>query len=189
MKPKLPNLQFIGAAFARMSKREKMLLCVTAAAVVLIAVDRFIAGPLCDRLSWLDGQIADRESRIRKTMRILALKEQIRTESLKYTPYVNKIEFGDQEVSTLLKKIEAIANKTSMNILNIKPQGRKDFNSLKTYSVALSCEGAMAHLIQFMHALEGSSDLLVITRMQVAPKNKVSGTVSCSMTVQKVIMG
>ncbi len=69
-----------------------------------------------------DKEISQKEALIRKNPRILVMKNRITQESLKYTPLVNKIDFADEDVASLLNEIENISNKSGVDILNIRPQ-------------------------------------------------------------------
>jgi len=185
---KRPDFKKLTEMVKRFSKREKLLLYGAAAFIAFTSFDRLIIGPLSSRMAVLDQQISTKEAGIKKNLRILALKDQIKAESLKYTPMVNKIEFTDQDVSVLLKTVENIASKSSVNVLNIKPQGKKELSGLKTYLVSLSCEALTKDIIEFAYDLESSSQLLLITKFQMSPKAKGSQTISCSMSIHKVIM-
>ena len=185
---KFPKLQFVGALFKRLSKREKACLYIALTFIFFIGIDRLVVNPISLKMESLDRELDDKEAVIRKNLRILALKDKITATSMKYAPLVNKVEFGEQEVSSLLKKIENLASKKSVNILNIKPQGKKDYSLLKTYLVVLNCESSMQHLLEFMYSIESASDLLIISKFQVSPKAKGSDVAVCSMSIHKIIV-
>lgn len=185
---KIPKFVQATVAFVmRLSKREKQMMYLAVGAVLIFGMDRLIVEPIHARMLSLNQEIIDKEAGVRKNLRILALKERIVAESLKLAPMLNKISFDEREVSGLLKEIEIYANESSVDLINIKPQGASEFGIWDVYQISLNCEGQLDELIEFMYKVENSNSLFLIKRYQITPKSRNSSEASCSMRVYKVI--
>jgi hypothetical protein len=184
---KLPKLQKISAILMRLPKRQRVFLYVAVSFVSLFVLDRLIIRPIYLKILSLERAISERITGIKKNMRILALKNEILSESAQYAPYLHGIEFGEQEVASLLKEVESLANKSSVSIIDIKPQGVREFGSAKAYLINLICEAQMEPLIGFMYDIESSNNLLLISKFQINQKSRESSIASATMTIYKVM--
>lgn len=185
---KLPNLKVAQDFLARLSKKERTILCVAAVCICLALFDRLILYPISSRISSLNDQTVATEANIRKNARILALKDRILAESAKYSSYSRVSGSDEEEMTSLLKEIEQIAGKCSVYLIDIKPSGIKEVSGSKRYNVSLNCEGEMEHIASFMLAMESSSKLLTVEKYQISPKSKDADAVKCSMFVSKIVV-
>jgi Tfp pilus assembly protein PilO len=121
-------------------------------------------------------------------MLILSQKDKILSESAKYATYLSRMKSEDEETTTLLKEIEALANKTAISLIDMKPTALKSAGTYKKFLVNLNCEAQMEQLVDFMYNIENSNKLLVIERYQISPKSKESSIARCSMSIAKIFM-
>ena len=185
MNIKLKVLQNI---LARFTKREKMILYGALLFIFLMFLDRMVIGPVFQKLASLDEEIIRRESNIKKDMRILSQKDRILSEAAKYATFLGETRSEDEEVTSLLKEVEAQANKASVYLVDIKPAGSKEIGTSKKYLVTLNCEAQMEQIVNFMYNIENSNKLLAIEKYQITPKSKESSVAKCSLTVSKIVM-
>lgn len=182
--------KFVQATIAfvmRLSKREKQLMYAAVGIVLIFGMDRLIVQPIHTRIISLNQEIIDKEAAVKKNIRILALKDRIVAESLKLAPMLNKIEFDEREVSSLLKELENYANESGVDLINIKPQGSLELGQWDTYQISLNCEGEMDRVVEFMYKIENSNTLFLIKRYQITPKQRNSSVASCSMKIYKIV--
>lgn len=175
------------AAVERLSKREKMVLCCTVLVVSLTFVDRLLISPVSGKLRSLDKEIEDKETVIRNNFHIVALQDKITTESAKYDAFSKSLQMGEEDVTSLLKEIENMANKSSVYLVDMKSGEFKNTGSSKKYVVTLNGEAQMEQIVEFMHAIESSDKLLTIEKYQISPKSKESSIAKCSMTISKIV--
>jgi Tfp pilus assembly protein PilO len=182
------NKDFLKNLLSRFSEREKFILYATVAVVSLVLVDRLIVGPVIDRIGYLNKQIDREKVLIKNTMLITSQKDKILKEIQKYNAFSVKSTTPEEEITSLLKEIENLANKSSVYLVNIKPKGAAENDFYKEYVVDLNCEAQMEQLIGFMHAIESSNKILKINEYNIAPKSRDSTTAVCRMTVSKLVI-
>ncbi len=172
--------------FSRLSKRDKTILYVVSFFIIIILFERIFIHPIYSRFRSLNKEIKEKESSIAKGLRILAQKDKIQNEINKYSSYVNSYRSEEEAITSLLKEIENLANKGSLYIVDMKPQGvKEDKEKTKKYVVTLTCEGQMEQVMDFMYNVENSQILLVIEKYQINPKTKESSIAQCVMTISR----
>lgn len=173
---------------ARLSKKEKVILYITVTLVSLTLLDRLIISPVFSKIRLLNKEIQDMETNIKVNLRILAQKDKILTESVKYSSFLGDSKnSGDEQVTSVLREIESLANKSSVYLVDMKPGSAKESGASKKILINLNCEAQMEQLIDFMYNIESSDNLLSIEKYQLAPKSKESSVAKCSISVSKVV--
>lgn len=181
------KLKFIRTFLSRLTKWEKILFYAATAAVTLTLADRLLLSPVTQKIETLSSEIQDKESGIKRMSFILAQKDRIVAESARYIKFLTKAKNTDEEATTVLKEIEAIANNNSIYLIDLKPIGFRDSGQIKKYVVSITCEGQMENLFSFMYNIESSPQLLRIERCEIIPKSKESSIASCSLMISKII--
>ena len=182
------KLQSYYSFIARLSKREKLIFYGAAFFISLTVLDRLIVSPVSQKIKLLDTQIKEKEDTIKNNIELLARKDRIIAESKKYSSFLNSAQSQEELVTSVLKEIESLANKSSVYLIDIKPAGFKDSGTVREYAVSLNCEAQMEQLVEFMYTIENSNQLLAIDKYQLSPKAKESSLARCSMTVSKITM-
>ena len=185
---KLLKTQVFYTFLGRLTKREKTIFYVAISFIALTLLDRSILNPIMSKMEFLDRQIQEKESGINRNLRILAQKDRILSESAKFNSLLSSFRFEEEEATSLLKEIEALANKSSVYIIDMKPMGFKEVGSSKRYFINLNCEAQMGQIIDFMYNIENSNRLLSVDRYQINPKSKESSIAVCSMSISKMVM-
>lgn len=175
----------ISKFYQKLSKRERVILFTTSGLLFLLFVDNFIVGPVLGRLSQLDRQIRDQETSIKTSLKVLVQKDRILAENSELTTQAPSFGTPEEEMTTLLKDIEAIANASKVSLVFVKPGNIDTKNNIKKYYATLECEGEMPEIVGFFHAIEGSSKLLKIERYLINPKNRESSIAHASLTISK----
>jgi len=174
--------------FTHLSNREKFVLYITCAIVSVLIFDRLIMNPVSKKLKSLDTEIRDKESAIKKGVRILGQKDKILAESSAYQPLLAKAASDEEETISLLKEVELLANKSGINLIDLKPAEVKESASIKKYFVNLNCEAQMQQLMDFMHQIESSDKMLKVERFEINPKSKESSIATCGMSVSRIVV-
>jgi hypothetical protein len=173
---------------ARLSKKDKVIFYVTVTLVSLTLLDRLIVSPVFSKIKSLNKQIQDKETSIKVNLRILAQKDRILAESAKYGSFLGDSKNNaDDQVTSVLRDIENLANKSSVYLVDMKPGSIKEFGASKKILINLNCEAQMEQLVDFMYNIENSDSLLSIEKYQLAPKSKDSSVAKCSLAVYKVV--
>lgn len=181
---RIPKIHQIYASFNKLSKREKTVLYVAAIALSLTVLDRLIISPVLSKLRSLDKEIREKQSLIKRSLHILAQKDRILAESAKYDSFL-KASPGE-EITSVLKEIENLANKNSVYLIDMKPAGSKAGSGYNKYFISLSCEAQMEQIVGFIYDIENSNRLLALERYQFNPKSRESSVVQASLSISKI---
>lgn len=184
----LKKLQALYAKFERLSHREKLVLYCAVSVVSLTILDRLIIGPLFHKMKSSDEKLVQKIAEIKKNIHILSQKDKIASESGRYYALMRSLESEQEEVTSILKEIEKIANDSSVYLVDMKPGDVKATGTSKKYTINLNCEAQMEQLASFMYNIESSTKLLTIEKYQISPKASESSVATCSMSVSKMVI-
>ncbi len=182
-------MQTLSSILSRISKREKIALYAAIFIISLSILDRLIINPILNKLETLNKEIEEKETGIGRNLRILAHKDKIISESAKYGAFLDNYKTEEEEVTSILKEVERLANKESVYLVDMAPRrGVRGRGESIEYSITLTCEASMEQIIKFMHDIENSRKLLTIRRYELGPKSRGSSKAQCSMTVSKLVI-
>ena len=183
------KLKALTKLLASLSKKEKIVLYVAVFFVLLSFLDRLVVYPIYSKIKSLNDEIKEKKYSIVKSLRILEQEKRISSEVTQYAPFFTKTKSEEEDTTSLLKEVEALANKSSLYIVDMKPGGmREEKDKTKKYIVNLTCEGQMEQLMDFMYNVENSSGLLAIEKYQISPKSRETSVAQCSMTIYKIVI-
>lgn len=182
------KIQLFYSFLSRLSKREKLILYGAVFVISLTLLDRTVISPIFSRMKGLTEDIQKKEADVRKDMHILAHKDRILAESAKYTSFLSTSRSGEEEMTSLLKEIEILANESSVYLIDMKPAGLEDMGSSQKYFINLNCEAQIEQFTDFMYNIESSDQLLSIDKYQISPKSQDSSVAKCSMSISKIII-
>lgn len=182
------KLEALYKIFTRLSKREQLILYLAVFFISLTLLDRAIISPIFSKIKSLDTEIKEKETAIRRNSHILTQKDRVSSEIAKYSSFLSAAKSEDEEVSSFLKEIENLANKSSVYLVDMKPAGIKDLGSSKKYLLNLNCEAQMEQITDFMYNIENSSKLITIDKYQISPKSKESSVAKCSMSISRIVI-
>jgi len=182
------KIQALHTFLSHLSKRERNILYAAVFIVSLVLLDRLIIHPIYFKMESLGKEIREKESAVKKNLRIVSQKDRILAESAKYSSFLSASESEEEEVTSILKEIETIANKNSIYLSDMKPGSLKKMGDSKKYTVNLNCEAQMEQLTEFMYNIENSNKLLTIEKYEISPKSKESSIAKCSMSISKIAM-
>jgi Tfp pilus assembly protein PilO len=184
-----PNLiKQIAAKYAKFTNQEKMIFLVASIFVIVASVDRFLISPVHSKLQFIDKEIVSKITSIKTQEDILLRKDRIEIEAAKYKGLITSEGSEEEEISSLMKEVETIANKAAVYLLDMKPSNMKEESGYKKYQVILNAEGNFAKIIEFMYNIETSKKLLKIEKLQLSPKSKDSDVLKCNILISKIIL-
>lgn len=174
------------ALISRLSKRERLLVTLTVTVAVLLAFFIFIADPAYKKWIDLGGDVESANARLLKNLKLMANKDYLEKEYDKYKQYIQKGAGEEEEVSSILKEIEATAGGSSVNVTGIKPKGTKSFKEYKKFTVEVTGEAKLADFLKFIYELEGSKKLLKVERLVLTLKSAQSDTLRGTLIIRKI---
>ncbi len=174
--------------YGRMSKRERMVLYGATLVLALLSMDRLVVGPLIHRMVRLDTEIRDQEASIKKSLHVLLQKERILAESKEFMAYSVEGKNPEQEMVSLLKEIESLADRAGASLLYVKPAKEEGEGEIRKYFASVEAEAQMEQVADFFHAIESSTKLLKIEKYDIQPKSKDSSIARCVATISKTVL-
>lgn len=181
-------LKKITAFYQKRSKRERLILWFTLIAIGGLLVDRLVAEPVIGKLASLDQAIRDEQIAAKKSLHVLVQKDRIQTESKAFSSYSVEAKDPEQEMTSLLKDIETLAEQASVSVLYVKPATVKEEKGTKKYMATLESESEMEQVASFFHSVESSNQLLKIEKYDITPKSKDSSIAHCTITISRTVL-
>ena len=185
---KILKIQSFHKFLSRLSQREKLIFYGAVFFISATLLDRFVIDPIFSKMEELNKEIQEKESAIKRSLHILAHKDRILAEREKYSAFSSGLKPGEEEMTSLLREIEKLANKSSVYLIDMKPAGLKKVATSEKYFINLNCEAQMEQLTSFIYDLESSNKLFSVERYLINPKSKESSVAKCSLYISKIVM-
>ncbi len=173
----------------QLSRRERLILAVTAAAISIFLLDRFVIERAFSYLREMDEKITLRKKEIRKNERLLTLRAGL--ESL-YQGVVSGIRMTgteDQNTAQVLREIEQVGTESEMAISNLKPRPSRTEDDFRIFAIDLEAEGRMEKLLTFLHKLQNAGRFFHVEGLKVRVHEKDPDLVRINMNLSKIALG
>jgi hypothetical protein len=181
-------LKKIKAFYTSRTKRDKMALMGIALVLLVVFFDRVILSMILSKFNALNEQIREEKAGIQKSFIVHFQKDTIIKEGREFMSYSVEAKNPEEEMTALLKEIEALADKASVSLLYVKPANVKEEKGTKKYMATLECEAQMEQIASLFHSIESSTKLLKIEKFEIQPKNKDSSIARCAITVSRTVL-
>jgi hypothetical protein len=174
------------ALFSRLTKRERLLVILTVSVIAGLALFIFAADPAYKRWLEMGGDVESANARLLKNLKLLADKDYLEKEYNRYKEYIQKGAGEEEEVSSILKEIEATAAASQVDVTSIKPKGTKAFKEYKKFTVEVTGEAKLSAFLKFIYDMEGSKKLLKVERLVLTLKSAQSDTLRGTLIIRKI---
>ena len=171
---------------SKLSQKEKIGLFASAILVSLVILDRLILTPINDRIQQINREIKIGEKQLVMGLRNLNQKEFVSSEYKKYESYLKNSGSDEEKTTAILSEIEILAKKSSVSLIDIKPQQNQNIDSYKEYAIEVETESSMDALLRFLHELNASSQLLRAEKIRLNLKDKDSSVVKSLIQITKI---
>ena len=180
------------AALTKLSAREKKILCVVVALLIVMIGYHGVWRPMTHKFSQLDDEIFVTQMHLRKAKTFLRQKDQV-TEISKKFANLEKMDAGsdEEEIARLLNLIEQTARKNGVSLSDVKPQPVNSDKLTKQYRVELNAEASLAPLVDFIYEIEHAPDTLRIERVTLTPKeekDKTGTTLRAFLVISRIVV-
>lgn len=176
------------AFLTKLSKKERIGLFIAMGFASLALLDRLVVSPINNRIQQINREIKISEKQLGRDLRNLNRKGIITKEYQKYIQYIKKVGSDEEEVARILGEIEELARKSAVYLVDMKPQQPKKVDFYKEYTVEIEAEGDMESLVNFLHQLNNSSQLLRAEKLRLNLKEKGSSIIKASLLITKVLI-
>ena len=157
--------------------------------VSVALLDRLFLGPVLDKLKGIEEAIVQQEESIVRDLRFLYYKDKINNESELFEKYFTR-EVDDDDVvnAEFLRTIEKLATKSKVSLVKSNPSEIKKQKKYIEYYANLDCVGPLEDVINFMHEINSTDELLKVVQFHMTPKRGATHDVNVSMTIVKMII-
>jgi len=185
----------------KLSQKERIGLSISFAFLALAFLDRLIIGPIKSKFRRVDQEILISEKQLGSDLRNINQKEFIAAEYEKYFEYIKRSGSDDEEVTKILGEIESLARKSSVYLGDMKPRKPREVNfnneyaaetkiegqMYKEYIVEIESEGQMPALVQLLHQLNTSTQILRVEKLRLSPTKNNPDILKASMLITRVL--
>jgi Tfp pilus assembly protein PilO len=170
-----------------LSRREKMLLYISAAIISLSLTFNFVFKPASVKWRRLNRQIINKEIELKRNIKYIRQKKEIASIYQRYTGYIKRAGTNETEMSALLNDVEKVASTSGIHIANIRPKPAKDLQFFRKYILELNCEATMSDYIGFIYNLQTSGQLIRVEQLKLTSQGKNSSLLRARMIITKVL--
>lgn len=170
------------------SQREKNILIIIVSFLVFYAGYNFLFEPLIKKLSSLNKEIASKELKIKKGYKILNQEGVVVEEYKKYAQYLRQNSSDEQEMSSILSEIEAVAHQLNLRISDMKPHKVKVIDFYNSYAVEIECEGKLSEISKFIYTLQSPPHLLKTEKLRLEKQASASNNLKSYLLVTKILI-
>lgn len=174
--------------FANLNKREKFLLYLTVALLVIWVLHGFIVKPIANKWKQIDEKIEISGLSLEKNQKIIDRKDRIRREYEKYATSVKMTGSEEEEMAKLLTEIESLARSSSVRIIGIKPRPIKKVQFYNIYFVELDAEGDIGQISKFIYDIQNSPQLLKVDKFSLGTKGEATNLLKCQILISKILI-
>lgn len=174
---------------SKLNDREKKILYITMAIVLLVLFERLFWTPASERVSGIDQEIAQQENIIIRDLKFLQHKDRIFREKEVFDKYVTS-EVPDDDVvnSSFLSVVEQLATQSGVNLAKSNPTETVKKEGYSEFYANLDCTGTLKDIITFIHMLNSSDEMLKVVTLNMSPRRGEEEAVNASMTIVKLIV-
>lgn len=173
---------------SKFSKREKLVLSISIAFVLLALLDRAVLHPIIDKMKSFEEEIKATEYEMTKNIKIISQRARIEKAEKKYAVYIKEAGSEEEETAGLLRAVENIASITNVYLIDLKPGGVEVAGNVKKFIINVSCEAQMQEILSFMYAIESSEVLMRISAFTMNPKSRNSTINRCEFLLNKIVI-
>ncbi len=170
----------------KLNRRETAILIVCVGLLSVFAARQLVILPMLHSGGTIDDQIRLSQGNLAKARSTLLLKRQVEEH---YERLAEVIGFGGsdaQEMSSVVSKVQAVANQTNVHIANIQPQRTAQQDKVSFFPVDLEISGQWKNIAQFLHTLQSPPNYYFINDLTLEKGADPSGMLSGRVTVSRV---
>ncbi|MFA5393237.1 MAG: type 4a pilus biogenesis protein PilO [Candidatus Ratteibacteria bacterium] len=170
-----------------LSGREKRTSIATAAVIGAALLYNFVIGPLTGYWKLLGKETNKNYLELQKLRRALEMKDSV---DKIYEDNKNQISLqgsDEQEIATVLTELESSSKSIGLDITTIEPLPVEDKGFCKKYSTRIEAIGEMATMGSFISAVENSTLLFNIERLQIQATRE-QNIVKSSFLISRILV-
>lgn len=170
----------------KFSRNEKILGAAVLAVLFVYLFNLLVFTPLRDKFGALEENVNRSELSLRKYLELERRRDFLLGEYKNIEKYLSLKGSSNENITAILTKIEALARKAGLTILDMKPEASaKEGEASGVYHFQLNAEGELKKMVNFIYSLEDAEILLKIDRLNLSVKDENTGV----MKLESLILG
>ena len=170
------------------SKREKTLVVICVAAILVAVIYGFILEPIVNRWSGFDGKIRSKKAMLVKNTKLIRNYKALEAEYETYRDYIKTGRNEEEELAKALAEVDSISKKASCDIINVKPRTPKDLGSYKEIFFEVTTAGSVPELAKFLHGVESSTETLRVKHFTISAKSNTPNKLKGVFLISKIVI-
>lgn len=171
-----------------LSKREKTLIIICVAAILIAVVYGFIFEPIMNRWGGLDAKIKSKKAVLTKNTKLIRNYKALENEYETYREYIKTGKNEEEELARALAEVDKIAKKSSCDIINVKPRIPKDLGNYKEIFFEVTTAGSVPELAKFLHGVESSTETLRVKHFTISAKSSTPNKLKGVFLISKIVI-
>lgn len=172
---------------SRLTGREKAILYVSLAVILLSLIYNFTIEPLFKKWNAIERDTRLTRVKLQRAISVITDRYKIDKEYNTYAAVLKTRGTDEQEMTHILDELETIARGSNLKIVNMRPKPVKDNDYYSRFVVDIDTESDMRSLMMFIYKVRNSSQLLKIDRLRLNTKSGQDQIImKASMAISKI---
>lgn len=171
-----------------LSARERFLSTLTSSMAALAILYAGIYLPLHRQSMDVQEQIEVSERQLQKTIRTIHRGKFSEQEYQTILEYFKQTSSDEQEMSSMLAQIEAIARGINIRIVDMKPRRPRGFDLYNQFFINLEIDGELVSITEFIHNLQNPPYFFHIDELRLNKVSPQMAGLKCQVTFSKILI-
>lgn len=176
--PKLPQLK----------PRERLLATGSGVILLMVVLDRLVLNPWLHHAQTVRLEIHRMEQSLNHYGRLLSRKEYVLAQRERYQRYLRSPLPDELQMAALLKEVEGLAERSRIQLGEIKPLPPEGDDATRRYSLDVQFECTLEAWVDFLIELEGSPALFQVARATLATQEEMPDRLKGSLRVMSTAL-
>jgi len=181
MKFKLPD-------FSKISKRERMMVMVGGAILILVLADRLVLSPWWDYIQKVKKEIKKTEQEVIQQNKLLRHKETVLEKLNQYQKYIHVGETPEIEMAAFLREIETLGKQSGVNLQEVRPLTSNVTDIYQEYGLEVNYQCGLFECLDFIYQIEKAESLLVIEKAVLGFNEQDKEMLQGHLRIRRVVM-
>ena len=169
-----------------LSKRERIILMITALVVGALVVDKLVLGPATNRL---DAMKIEREQLLAQVNEAQSLFERQRVLAPRYRAMLSDDFRDDKEAeSRILRVLDDWSEESTLTLSSVKPERVASDQGLKEMTFVVAGKGTLRAVAQFLWRIETAAYPLKVKSMQLGSANEAGDSMSLQLRLSALYL-
>jgi len=174
--------------WSKISKRERILIVMGAAVLLVVASDRLVFSPWSHYIKKVRHEITETEIRVVQAKKLFERKAATYQEGEAYRAFLKLGQTPELEMAALLREIEELSQQADVSLQEVKPLQADKTEDYEEYGVEVYFESEFPQMLEFLEKVESSAFVFVIEKASVIRKDAESGILKGFVRIKRLVM-